>query len=226
MFHDLCRDRVYEKILLDPKSFSCPWVDRNRGRATGRGNESAWEAALIFVCTIAVMFATLVRCSKASRKPLTPKRGNKDYYKGVISSDSLPLVVKLTSSTGTRQAFLPGGHRTGAPGKHVIGGKAKYRLVDEKVRVFVAPPLSEILSTPASSVVLSWTRILIITDLDDFSQLKPYVARNVHLTKSEKRGVLGKLPPGGLQGAQLLELSRAKAIQSATGETMAHSPTS
>ncbi|KAL9710406.1 hypothetical protein Ac2012v2_006707 [Leucoagaricus gongylophorus] len=120
------------------------------------------------------MFATLVRCSKASRKPLTPKRGNKDYYKG------------------TRQAFLPGGHRTGAPGKHVIGGKAKYRLVDEKVRVFVAPPISEILSTP----------------------LKPYVARTVHLTKSEKRGVLGKLPPGGLQGAQLLELSRAKANES------------
>ena len=47
----------------------------------------------------------------------------------------------------------PGGHRTGAPGKHVIGGKAKYRLVDEKVRVFVAPPLSEILSTPASAFV-------------------------------------------------------------------------
>ena len=74
--------------------------------------------------------------------------------------------------------------------------------------------------------MLSWTRILIITDLDDLFQLKPYVARNVHLTKSEKRGVLGKLPPGGLQGAQLLELSRAKAIQSATGETMAHPPTS
>ena len=84
--------------------------------------------------------------------------------------------------------------------------------------MFVAPPLSEILSTPASSVVLSCTRILIITDLDDFFQLKPYVARNVHLTKSEKRGVLGKLPPGGLQGAQLLELSRAKAIQSAAGD--------
>lgn len=61
--------------------------------------------------------------------------------------------MKLTRSIGTRQAFLPGGHRTGAPGKHVIGGKAKYRLVDEKVRVFVAPPISEILSTPASSVL-------------------------------------------------------------------------
>ncbi|GBE85340.1 hypothetical protein BKA93DRAFT_362602 [Sparassis latifolia] len=68
------------------------------------------------------MFPTLVRLSKASRRTLTAKRGNKDYYKG------------------TRQATLPGGHRTGAPGKHVIGGKAKYRLIDEQVRFFVAPP--------------------------------------------------------------------------------------
>jgi len=29
------------------------------------------------------MFPTLVRLSKASRRPLTPKRGNKDYYKGL-----------------------------------------------------------------------------------------------------------------------------------------------
>ncbi|KAF5367419.1 hypothetical protein D9758_003617 [Tetrapyrgos nigripes] len=60
------------------------------------------------------MFPTVARLSKASRKPLTTKRGNKDYYKG------------------TRQAFLPGGHRTGAPGVHVVRGKAKYRLLDEK----------------------------------------------------------------------------------------------
>ena len=45
---------------------------------------------------------------------------------------------------GTRQAYLPGGHRTGTPGKHVVRGKAKYRLLDEKVRFFVAPPLEEI----------------------------------------------------------------------------------
>jgi len=53
--------------------------------------------------------------------------------------------------TGTRQAFLPGGHRTGAPGAHVVGGKAKYRLIDEKVRVFVAPPLEEIKASPVSA---------------------------------------------------------------------------
>jgi large subunit ribosomal protein L41 len=49
---------------------------------------------------------------------------------------------------GTRQAFLPGGHRTGAPGKHVIGGSAKYRLLDEKVRVFIAPPINMLNESP------------------------------------------------------------------------------
>ncbi|KAI9638635.1 uncharacterized protein MKK02DRAFT_43034 [Dioszegia hungarica] len=58
----------------------------------------------------------------ASRLPLTPKRANKDFYKG------------------TRQSYVPGGgHRTGPPGKHVVQGKAKYRLLDEKVRYFVGP---------------------------------------------------------------------------------------
>ncbi|KAH9916807.1 uncharacterized protein B0H18DRAFT_1037266 [Fomitopsis serialis] len=76
------------------------------------------------------MFPTLVRLSKASRRTLTPKRGNKDFYKG------------------TGQAFVPGGGlRTGAPGKHVVGGKAKYRLVDEKVRAFVAPSIETIQNT-------------------------------------------------------------------------------
>ncbi|KAL1742584.1 hypothetical protein HDZ31DRAFT_42923 [Schizophyllum fasciatum] len=98
------------------------------------------------------MLPTAVRLSKASRRPLTPKRGNKDYYKG------------------TRQAFLPKGTRTGAPGRHVVGGKAKYRLIDEKVRVFVAPPLQQILSSP----------------------LKPYVAQDVHLKKQELNAVWGK----------------------------------
>jgi hypothetical protein len=55
----------------------------------------------------------------------------------------------LTDETlGTRQAFLPGGHRTGAPGKHVVRGKAKYRLCDEKVRFFVAPPIEDIRNSP------------------------------------------------------------------------------
>lgn len=52
------------------------------------------------------------------------------------------------SLLGTRQAALPGGLRTGAPGKHVVKGKAKYRLVDEKVRYFVAPPIEDIVASP------------------------------------------------------------------------------
>lgn len=63
----------------------------------------------------------------ASRLPLTIKRGNKDFYKG------------------TRQAYVPGGgHRTGPPGKHVVRGKAKYRIVDEQVRYFVGPGMESI----------------------------------------------------------------------------------
>ncbi|WVR04938.1 hypothetical protein IAU60_001950 [Kwoniella sp. DSM 27419] len=58
----------------------------------------------------------------ASRLPLTSKRANKDFYKG------------------TGQSRVPGGgHRTGPPGVHVVRGKAKYRVLDEKVRVFVGP---------------------------------------------------------------------------------------
>ncbi|KAK7678545.1 hypothetical protein QCA50_010922 [Cerrena zonata] len=104
------------------------------------------------------MFATLARLSKASRRPLTPKRANKDFYKG------------------TRQAYLPGGQRTGAPGKHVVKGKAKYRLVDEQVRYFVAPAIEDIISSP----------------------LRPYVYKTVKLTEDQKREVYGPLPQGGL----------------------------
>jgi len=118
------------------------------------------------------MFFTAVCLSKASRRALTPKRGNKDFYKGAFSATCFHfrLMVKflvcrflcvqlsihfspknfcfiismLILHLGTRQAFLPGGHRTGAPGKHVIRGASKYRLLDEKVRVFVAPSIQEI----------------------------------------------------------------------------------
>ena len=58
---------------------------------------------------------------------------------------------------GTRQAYLPGGLRTGAPGKHVVNGKAKYRLVDEQVRYFVAPSIEDLNNTPVSLHVEQWT---------------------------------------------------------------------
>ncbi|KAH8830016.1 hypothetical protein DL96DRAFT_1591274 [Flagelloscypha sp. PMI_526] len=72
--------------------------------------------------------------SGASRRPLLPKRGNKDYYKG------------------TGQAILPGRGRTGAPGRHHKGGGG-YTLVDTQVRVFVAPPIDVLNNTPLRAYV-------------------------------------------------------------------------
>ncbi|RDX40653.1 hypothetical protein K466DRAFT_666217 [Polyporus arcularius HHB13444] len=113
------------------------------------------------------MFPTNPCFSKAMRRALTPKRGNKDYYKG------------------TRQAFLPGGHRTGAPGKHVVRGKAKYRLVDEQVRVFVAPPIEEIRS----------------------SSLKAYVSTTIPISRAFNKELYGKLPRGGLTGEHYYKIA-------------------
>lgn len=64
------------------------------------------------------------------------------------------LLIQLCFA-GTRQAFLPGGPRTGAPGKHVVKGKAKYRLVDEQVRYFVAPAIEDIQNSPVSQYTFS-----------------------------------------------------------------------
>ncbi|KAK1234919.1 hypothetical protein PQX77_001881 [Marasmius sp. AFHP31] len=124
------------------------------------------------------MFPTVARLSKASRRPLTTKRGNKDFYKG------------------TRQAFLPGGHRTGAPGRHVVRGKAKYRLIDEKVRVFVAPPIEDIRNSP----------------------LKAYVSTAVHLKESEKRAAYGRFKEaGGLTPQHYLQMLRENAQRDQEG---------
>ncbi|KAL7420762.1 hypothetical protein Q5752_004714 [Cryptotrichosporon argae] len=80
----------------------------------------------------------------ASRLPLTPKRGNKDFYKG------------------TRQAYVPGGgHRTGPPGKHVVRGKAKYRVVDEQVRYFVGPGAEALRDTPLKPYVEAGNETLV-----------------------------------------------------------------
>ena len=102
------------------------------------------------------MFATLVRLSKASRRSLTPKRGNKDFYKGSYRVFSFTfghlVLMSICYSAGTGQAALPGGPRTGAPGKHVVRGKAKYRLIDEKVRYFVAPAIEDIVNSPVCSI--------------------------------------------------------------------------
>ncbi|KAH7886817.1 hypothetical protein F5I97DRAFT_1054054 [Phlebopus sp. FC_14] len=98
------------------------------------------------------MHPTVACLSKASRRALTPKRGSKHFYKG------------------TRQAQLPGGHRTGAPGEFM--GRGRYRLIDEKVRVFVGPPADEI----------------------NNSELKPYVHTGVRLSAEQRRDQMYLMP--------------------------------
>ncbi|KAG2069166.1 hypothetical protein BDR04DRAFT_1102142 [Suillus decipiens] len=79
----------------------------------------------------------------------------------------------------TTQAFLPGGHRTGAPGKHVIRGASKYCLLGEKVRVFVVPSIEEIKK----------------------SELKPYVGKDIKLTMVQKRELWNIMPKSPAQSA-------------------------
>ncbi|KDQ07412.1 hypothetical protein BOTBODRAFT_38821 [Botryobasidium botryosum FD-172 SS1] len=130
------------------------------------------------------MFPTRAALSKASRLPLTPKHGNKDYYKG------------------NRAAYLPGGHRTGAPGKFVIGGKAKYRIIDEKVRYFVAPPISEIENSP----------------------LKAYVHTGAKMSNDQKKELYGDMPRGGFDGKHYLQLVRDGIIPEGFVESPEPSP--
>ncbi|KAH7105950.1 hypothetical protein BKA62DRAFT_826356 [Auriculariales sp. MPI-PUGE-AT-0066] len=106
-----------------------------------------------------------LRVLGASRRPLTGKKANKDYYKG----------------TGVAQ--LPGGHRTGPPGAHVVRGRAKYRIIDEKVRVFVAPPVERINNSP----------------------LKAYVHRSVEQVYDHS-GPFGSLDAGRVTGQKYLQL--------------------
>ncbi|KAJ7491988.1 hypothetical protein FB451DRAFT_1022555 [Mycena latifolia] len=104
------------------------------------------------------MFPTSVARSRfQGRRPLKAFMANKDFYKG------------------NRQAALPGGHRTGAPGVH-INRRPGYLLLGSKVRVFVAPPIEDILNCP----------------------LKPYVSRRVRVPESQKNGVFHGMPSNGL----------------------------
>lgn len=58
------------------------------------------------------MFPTLVRLSKASRRPLSSKRGNKDFYKGICffrsrSLSSHSLVSKEHARHSFQEAIVP-----------------------------------------------------------------------------------------------------------------------
>ena len=70
------------------------------------------------------MFPTFVRLSKASRLPLTPKRGNKDYYKGNLTSGKLIFCSGLL-----KDRFDDFRDTTGLPSwrtSHWGTGKARY----------------------------------------------------------------------------------------------------
>ncbi|KAJ7066468.1 hypothetical protein C8F01DRAFT_981175 [Mycena amicta] len=112
------------------------------------------------------MQPTAVRCRFQSRRPLLSFRANKDYYKG------------------NRQSALPG-HRTGAPGVHV-NNRPGYKLLDSRVRVFVAPPIQDILDSP----------------------LKPYVEARTPPKAKAKQGVFRDMPDGGMNPAYFLKTAR------------------
>ena len=108
---------------------------------------------------------------------------------------------------GTRQATLPGGHRTGAPGRFVIRGTSKYRLLDEKVRVFVGPSIEEITQsevrfdhplvpiTQRNQFLLPFFFLSAVTRKtngnsnmnDGREQLKPYVHVSTKLSNQDRR---------------------------------------
>ncbi|KAK6967131.1 hypothetical protein R3P38DRAFT_3149792 [Favolaschia claudopus] len=122
--------------------------------------------------------SAIARSRFKGRRPLQSFMANKDYYKG------------------NRQSSLPG-HRTGAPGVH-IGKRPGYKLLESKVRVFVAPPIDQIIASP----------------------LKPYVADGVPLPWKEKNGVFAGMPAAGLTAEHFLKSARrynAAKVEAARG---------
>ena len=96
-------------------------------------------------------------------------------------------------------------------------GKAKYRLVDEKVRVFVAPPIQDIESSavrmriPCSSIIVLTVRPCTLPSVSPPPQLKPYVSTTVRASVSKefnKELYGGKLPRGGLTPEHFFKVAR------------------
>ena len=143
-------------------------------------------------------------------------------------------LLLLLYKIGTRQASLPG-LRTGAPGKYFGKGQGSYRLLDERVRVYVAPPVEELNSTRVRCSSLHNTvffrsatflrvhhihspfkRYFRDMRLIKHSQLKPYVPWMTHFTPEQMtEQPFGKLPQGGLTGQIYLDYARGKKTDSA-----------
>jgi large subunit ribosomal protein L41 len=84
----------------------------------------------------------------------------------------------------------------------VVRGKAKYRLCDEKVRFFVAPPIEDINNSPVRPKCVDLSSL---TEVFVFGQLRPYVDLGVRLTAAQRRDIFGKLPRGGMTGKHYFE---------------------
>ena len=156
----------------------------------------------------------VVQSSPCSRQPLgfqrplgrhSPQREETKTITKVLYI-ALPLLCANTLArhkTGLSSRWPS--HRR--PGKHVIRGRAKYRLLDEKVRVFVAPPIEEIVASPVShSVVCS----SVVSNFKPSSpQLKPYVSIGKKLSTDQERAVFSKFHGvGGITPAHFLRVAR------------------
>lgn len=108
---------------------------------------------------------------------------------------------RLPRETGNRQSALPG-HRTGAPGVH-INKRPGYQLLESKVRVFVAPPIQDILACPVRFV------LYVSCVYSHFcGQLKPYVASAAHVPRKEANGIFRGMPGPGLTPEHFLASAR------------------
>lgn len=132
-------EKQYGSLPSAPKSSRCPF----------RPSVPPFTLpclSLHYVRDLAPTFKSL----SARANPQARQQGFLQGSAFVVLSDAVWCADEESGDIGTRQATLPGGLRTGAPGHHVVKGKAKYRLDDTKVRVFVAPSVAELTSSPVS----------------------------------------------------------------------------
>ena len=95
----------------------------------------------------------------------------------------------------------------------MVRGKAKYRLCDEKVRFFVAPPIEDIRNSPVRP---TYVDLELHPQVVVFDQLRPYVDLGVRLTALQRREIFGKLPRGGITGEYYFEkASRRDSVEQA-----------
>ena len=80
---------------------------------------------------------------------------------GVWPTSLLTLSYRYSSVLRPREE----GPQRGPPGKHVVQGKAKYRLIDERVQYFVSPGAATLESTQVSGGGSTWNLVPLIIHL-------------------------------------------------------------